>query len=158
METSKDIWNFQSWILAISGVRRKKFRGGVQGRRSGLVGGPGGWAPRTPENFRKFAKNSLRKLQKMLYFRLFCKKISKPRGQFLRVWTKNTIVWEILRNFWWKFNGKIEFFSIFWENLLLKIETSEITSFFYDNFFRFGGGGSNPPTPPPLRTPLGQIN
>ena len=39
------------------------------------------------------------------------------------------------------------YFSIFCENLLLKIETSEITSLFYNNFFRFGG--FKPPTPLP---------
>ena len=89
--------------------------------------------------FSKICKKFPKKMAKMLYFSLFCKEISKPCGQFLRVWTKNTSVWEILRNFWWKFNGKIEFFSIFWEHLLLKIETSEITSLFYNNFFRFGG-------------------
>ena len=31
------------------------------------------------------------------------------------------------------------------EKLLLKIEPSEITSFFYNNFFNFGGGGNVPP-------------
>ena len=35
---------------------------------------------------------------------------------------------------------KIEFLTIF-EKLLLKIEPSEITSFFYNNIFHFGGGG-----------------
>ena len=54
------------------------------------------------ENFRKFAKNSRRKLQKLLYFRLFCKEIftnlwkfyKSTCVKFLRVWTKNTIGWE----------------------------------------------------------------
>ena len=40
------------------------------------------------------------------------------------------------------------FFSF--ENLLLKIELSEITPFFYNNFFGFGGGDF-PPFPPWLR-------
>ena len=53
--------------------------GGVQGRGSGLVGGPGGGAPRTPENFRKFAKNSLRKLQKYCIFAYFAKKFQTMR-------------------------------------------------------------------------------
>ena len=39
----------------------------------------------------------------------------------------------------------------FLENLCLKIETSEITSFFYNNFFRFGGGGFKPPKTPCVR-------
>ena len=129
----------------------KIFTGGFKVGRVRPRRGSGGGAPRTPENFRKFAKNSRRKL---LYFRLFCKKISKPCGKFSRVWTKNTIVWEILRKFW-KFLMKIQWknwiISIFLQNLLLKIETSEITSFLYNNFFRFGVRGFNPP---PLRTPL----
>ena len=33
-------------------------------------------------------------------------------------------------------------FYLFLEKLLLKIEPSEITSFFYNNFFNFGGGRS----------------
>ena len=37
--------------------------------------GSGGAAPRTPENFRKFAKKFLRKLQKMNYFSIFFKEI-----------------------------------------------------------------------------------
>ena len=57
---------------------------------AGLVGGPGG-APWTPVNFRKFAKKFLKKIAKKQYFGLFCKRISKPRCKFSRVWTKNTI-------------------------------------------------------------------
>ena len=51
---------------------------------------------------------------------------------------------------------KIEFFIflflffIFFENLLLKIELSEITPFFYNNFFGFVGENF-PPFPPWLR-------
>ena len=45
--------------------------------------------------------------------------------------------------------GKLNFlfFFIFWENLLQKIDLSEITPFFYNNFFRFRGGGNFPPSP-----------
>ena len=43
----------------------------------------------------------------------------------------------------------MEFF-IFFENLLLKIELSEIRPFFYNIFFGFGGGG-NFSLPPWLR-------
>ena len=70
------------------------------------------------------------------------------------VWTKNPNCWEILRkfwHFWWKFYRKIEFIIFyFFENLLLKLELSEITQFFYNIFFCFGGG-----FPFPLPTPLG---
>ena len=89
----------------------------------------------------------------MLYFCLFCKKNQNHAVNFCAFGQKTQMFgkfWEIFENFWWKFNGKIEFFSIFWENLLLKIETSEITSFFYNNFFPVRGGGFNPP---PSNTP-----
>ena len=33
---------------------------------------------------------------------------------------------------------------LFFQNFLLKIEPSEITPFFYNNFFGFGGGGFPP--------------
>ena len=63
--------------------------------------------------------------------------------------------------FWYKFLRKIEFFIFlffyfyflfFFENLLLKIELSEITPFFYNNFFSVSGGGDFPLSP--LTTPL----
>ena len=41
------------------------------------------------------------------------------------------------------------FFYFFFENLLLKIELSEITPFFYNNFFGFGGGVEISPLSPP---------
>ena len=41
----------------------------------------------------------------------------------------------------------ILFFILFFENLLLKIEPSEITPVFYNSFFRFRGGDF-PPFPP----------
>ena len=90
-------------------------------------------------------------MQKLLYFRLFCKEITKPCVTFSCVWTKNTIAWgnfEKVWKFWWTFNRKNWIFIYFWENLLLKIETSGITSFFYNNFSG-SGGGLNPPNPPP---------
>ena len=52
-----------------------------------------------------------------------------------------------------KFFGKNSFeklnFYLFLEKLWLKIEPSEITSFFYNNFFNFGGGGGTFPLFPP---------
>ena len=50
-----------------------------------------------------------------------------------------------------KLNFLFFFIFIFYfcfENLLLKIELSEITPFFYNNLFGFGGG-EFPPFPPP---------
>ena len=48
-----------------------------------------------------------------------------------------------------KFYRKIEFFIFYFflENLLLKIELSEITPFFYNNFFGFVEGGISPLSP-----------
>ena len=100
------------------------------------------------DTLRKFWKNFFRKLVKMHYISILFKKVNKPCVNFLRVWTKNANCWEILRKiwkFWWKYYRKFEFFFIFYlENLLLKIEPSEITPFFYSNFFGFGGGGFPP--------------
>ena len=61
----------------------------------GLVWGPGAEPPRRRKNFENLQKDFLRKLQKLHYFSLFFKKISKLCVKFLRVWTKNTIGWEI---------------------------------------------------------------
>ena len=47
--------------------------------------------------------------------------------------------WDNFENFWWKFNRKTELLLLL-EYLLLKIQLLEITSFFYNNFFRFQGG------------------
>ena len=72
---------------------------------------------------------------------------------FMRVWTKNTNCWEILKffdeNSLEKLNFYFSFFLfIFFEKVLLKIELSEITPFFYNNFFGFGRGWGFPPFPP----------
>ena len=64
--------------------------------------------------------------------------------------------WENFEIFWWTIYRKIEFFIlfififIFFENLLLKIELSEITPFFYNNLFGFGGISSLSPLATPL--------
>ena len=50
---------------------------------------------------------------------------------------------------------KLNFYLIF-ENLLLKIKTSEISSFFLQQFFRFRGGRNFPSSP--LTTPRSECN
>ena len=62
-----------------------------------LAGGPGEEPPLVTENFRKFAKYSIRKLQKMEYFRLFNKDTTKPCVRFSRVGRKTQLVGEILQ-------------------------------------------------------------
>ena len=83
-------------------------------------------------------------MQKLLYFRLFCKEITKPCVKFSRVWTKNTICWEnfekILKLFDENSIEKLNLYLFFGE-FVAKKETSEITSFFYNNFSGSGGGG-----------------
>ena len=56
---------------------------------------------------------------------------------------------KLLGNFEIFYENSIEKFNFIFifENLLLKIEPSEITPLFYNNFFGFGGGGF-PPFPP----------
>ena len=84
----------------------------------------------------KFCKNVLRKSAKMHYFSLFYTKFYKPSVNSFRVWTKNTKWWGIFDEI------SIENLTIkkFVEKMLLKMEPSEITSFFYNNISNFGGG------------------
>ena len=71
--TQKLIEVMGSILIDSSGLLSKKRRGFKV--MAGLVGGPGGGgAPRTPKNFRKFAKIFLEKIAKMHYFRIFFKK------------------------------------------------------------------------------------
>ena len=89
------------------------------------------------------------KIAKMQYFRLFCKNILKPCVKFSRVWTKNTISqgkFEKILKFFDENQQKNWIFTYFREILLLKIEPSEITSFFYNNFSGSVEAGLNPLT------------
>ena len=89
----------------------------------------------------------------MRYLNIFFKKFNKPCINFSRVWTKYKLL-EIFEKFLKFFDEnsieKLSFFLFFiiyfLENLLLKIEPSEITPFFYNNFSVSGGGF--PPFPP----------
>ena len=131
----------------ISGARRKKFRR-VQVRGSGLVGGPGGGAPRTPENFRKLKKkNSRRKLKKRCIFAYYAKN-SKPCVKFSRVWTKNTIVWgkleKILKISDENSMEKLNFY-LFLGNFVAKNRTFGNNIIFLQQFFPVRGGWTPPP-------------
>ena len=57
-----------------------------------------GAATRTPEMFRNFSKNFLRKYQKMHYFRMFSKRFNKQSGYFSRFGRK-THCWKTFENF-----------------------------------------------------------
>ena len=75
-----EIYNLFALIdmLAGSGVR-KKISGGFK-VMAGLVDGPGAEPPpRTPANFRKIAKFSLRKWQKCIIFAYFAKEFKTLR-------------------------------------------------------------------------------
>ena len=78
----------------------------------------------------------------MHYISIFFKIFNKPCANFSRVWTKNANCWEILKTVDENSIEKLNIFIFLFllENLLLKIEPSEITPFFYYNFFGFGGG------------------
>ena len=118
---------------------------------SGLLGGPGGDASRTPENIRKFAKDSRRKFQKCCIFAYF-EKISKPSVKFSHVWTKNTIDGEILGKFWkflMKNQLKIEFLSISGKTIP-KTRNFGNNIIFQQQFFS-GFRGFEPPKPPCVR-------
>ena len=107
--------------------------------------------------FSKMFKKFLQKFVKKLYFSIFFKRFNKPMRSFFAVWTKDTNCWEILRKIW-KFLMKIQLknWILLWflENLLLKIEPSDITPFFSKDYFGFGGGEYSHPLPP-LKPPVG---
>ena len=106
------------------------------------------------ESLRKFSKVFLRKLRKMHSFSIFIKKFNKAFVNFFCAFGQKMQIagkfWENLESFWWKFYRKFNFFIFIFilENLLLKIEPSGITPFFYNNFFGFEGGF--PHLAPPL--------
>ena len=84
----------------------------------------------------------------MHYFSIFFKRFNKPCVNFF---TRLDEIRKLLGNFekikfWMKILKKNWIFILFFEYLLLKIEHSEITPFFYNNFFGFGGGDF-PPCP-----------
>ena len=89
----------------------------------------------------------------MHYFGLFFKIFNKPCVTFSRVWTKTSNCWEILRkvcNFWWKFNRKIEFLSIFGK-VVAKNRSFGNNIIFLQQFFPGSGGAGLNPQPPCLR-------
>ena len=100
------------------------------------------------EILRQFSKNFLRKLRKMHYFSIFFKRFNKSCFNFSRFGWETQIVGKIWENFDETSIEKLNFYFIFifiLEILLLKIEPSEITPFFLQQFFRFRGGGEFPP-------------
>ena len=114
----------------------KKFRE-VQG-----YGRPRRGSPRKPENFRKFAKNSLSKLQKCSIFANFSKNF-KPSVKLSRVWTKNRIGWgnfeKIEKIFDENSIEKLNFY-IFFGKFVAKNRAFGNNIIFSTRFFRFGGG------------------
>ena len=78
------------------------------------------------------------------------KNVSKPGVKFCRVWRKNTILGKIFSIFEENAKEKLNFIY-FGGNMLLKIDHSEITSFFSTRILSGWVGGFEPPpqTPPP---------
>ena len=93
----------------------------------------------------------------MLYFRLFCKKISKPCVKFSRFWTKNTIVWgkfeKILKMLDENAMEKLHFY-LFLGKFVAKNRNFGNNIIFLQHFFRFGGVE---PPPPAYATGLYQM-
>ena len=96
-------------------------------------------------------------MQKLLYFRLFCKEITKPRVKFSRVLMKNTICWgnseKILKLFDENSIEKLKLYLFFGQFVAKNRNFGNNIIFLQQFFFRFGGG-SNPHPPPPQGTPL----
>ena len=85
-----------------------------------------------PENFRKFSKSFLRKLRQIHYFSIFFKRFNKPYVTFRAFARKH----KFIGNFE-KLLKILDKNSIGKLNFLLKIEPSEIPSFFYNNYSHF---------------------
>ena len=99
-------------------------------------------------------------MQKLLYFPLFCKEITKPCVKFSRVWTKNTIGWvnieKILKVFDENSIEKLNF-SLFLGKVVATNRAFENTIIFLQQFFRFRRDLTPHPNPS-LRTPVGAFN
>ena len=82
----------------------------------GLVGGPGEEPPpHGLEKFLKISKKILKKIAKMDYCRRVSKKVINP-ALTSPLWTKNTMVWDILRKFARNFNRNLQqmhYFALF---------------------------------------------
>ena len=102
------------------------------------------------DKFSEIFKRCISKILKNPLFSIFFEKCNKPCVTFSRVWENCRETEKILvifdENSIQKFN-----FYLFLERLLLKIETSEINSIFYNNFSG-SGGGFKPPDPPAYAT------
>ena len=122
---------------------RQDFGSGGILERAGLVKGPGEEAP--PHDAGEFSKvfnEFLNKIAKCISLAYFSKDF-KNYGSISRAFGRKNTNENLLS----KFNRKIEFLTIFLKNLMLEIEPSEISSFFYNNSFHFGRG--NVPYVPP---------
>ena len=80
-------------------------------------------------------------MAKNAVFSPILQKMSKPRGKFSRVWTKNTIVWEILKIFDENAMEKLNFLY-FLGKFVAKNRNFGNSIIFLQQFFpRFGGWG-----------------
>ena len=98
---------------------------------------------RTPENFRKFSRNFLRKLRKSMILIYFSENITNNELSFRASGRKTQIVgkfWENFESFYWKFNRKIEFLIIF-GNFVTQNRAFANTNIFSTTIFSVSGGG-----------------
>ena len=79
----KDKLILNSYIIRFYQRRRQDFgSGGGTFQGVGLVGGPGGGAPRTPENFENFQKISQENCKNWIILVDFSKKLKNPALNF----------------------------------------------------------------------------
>ena len=103
-------------------------------------------------NFAKIFKKFLRKLRKGIILAYVSKHLTSQVLNFCAFGRKSLILGNF-EKFWWKFHRKIEFLFyiyFYFGKFVTKMESSEITPFFYNNFFGFVGGGASPPLATPL--------
>ena len=115
-------------------VRGNTFSGSASREFQGRI-------PRGPDNFRKISKNFLRKLLKCTILAYFSKNLANHALIVRAFWRKTQMfvkIWENLENFWWKFNGKNGFFTIFGKFVTKNIAFGN-NIIFLQQFFPFRG-------------------
>ena len=95
---------------------------------------------RFSEKFRKFSTDFFRNLQKCIILAYFSKNLTNPRAQFSLFGQKHKLLgnFEKILKILDENSTENWMLLLFFENLLLKIEPSEITPFSYYNSFGFG--------------------
>ena len=124
--------------------------GGIQGRGSDLLGGPGAEPPGRRRIFEILQKIPEENCKKCCIFAYFAKKVKNYALNFRAFWRKHVClekIWENFENFDENSMEKLNFY-LFLGKFVAKNGNFGNNIIFLQQFFRLGGG-SKPPNPPP---------